>query len=210
MDRSTPESSAFCDETIATTNDLAPGTWAERYLTANGDDVDAYSHLVREVEEDEIDPERFENEIQRLLPAMNIMDGFCGKCRQLLQHWSDVSTTQRTLAHGRSFSSVCEIEAATIAGCNFCTFLHSRLVHTQLLDVFQKIESRLRAFGHDGSTSLTIKAWGEGPLQSHVMWLNLPGKKATVSISRGSFAVRFFSDVTEPLREMMTFRMIIP
>lgn len=203
MDYSAPESSASCDESMVTTNDLAPGTWAERYLAADGDDVDAYSHLVKEVEEDEIDPERFENEIQRLVPAMNIIDGFCGKCRQFLQHWPDISTIQWALANGRSFSSVCEIEVATIAGCKFCAFLHSRLVHRQLLDVFLKIESRLRAFGHDGSTSLTIEAWGEGPLQSHIMWLNLPGKKATICTSRGSSAVKFFSDVTEPLRKTM-------
>ncbi|KAK2737253.1 heterokaryon incompatibility protein [Colletotrichum kahawae] len=198
MDLTTPEPPDSFGETIATINCQVPGTWAERYLAANGDDVGADSDVVQEVEKDEIDHQKIKIEIQRLAHTMNIVDGFCGKCRDLFEHWPDLSVGEWPWTQGRSFSSVCEIEAAASAGCKLCAFIHWRLVHERLLSTFQRIESRLRASGHNGSTSLTLQNWGDGPFQSHIMWLNFPGKEATHCNNPGAQSTKFISDLTEP------------
>ncbi|KAK1585449.1 heterokaryon incompatibility protein-domain-containing protein [Colletotrichum navitas] len=169
--------------------------WAGEYLAAPDDNLGPDSDLVREVECDELNLQHIETRIQQLIPILDIAKGFCSKCRHLLDHWPDLSATDWDYAPGRSFSSVSEIEAATRTGCKFCTFLFSRLLEDGLLDNFRKIESRLVVLGHDATITLSIQNWGQGPAQSQILWLNLPGKEATHCNSEGARAASFESNV---------------
>lgn len=181
--------------------------WAEKYLAADGSSLDANSDLIRDVESDKINHRRLETEVQRLLSIMDVEEGFCAKCRHLLCHWPDLSTTE--WAFSRDFGSVSKIEAAARAGCKFCAFFFSRLGCTKKLDTFRKIEQRLAVLCHNVSTVLLVQPHGPWPLRptdsdrifptdSHRIFLNLPGRKAYLPDYAGGFIIDSISSVEDP------------
>lgn len=175
--------------------------WAEKYLAADGDSLGLDSDLIRDVESDSVNHERLEAEVRRLLSTIEVEEGFCAKCRHLLCHWPDLSTTTRYFSLG--FGSMSEIEAAARAGCKFCAFIISKLAwgYFNHLDTFRKIEQRLAVLCHDVSTVLSIRGSGPqpvGPVGTHSMWLTLPGKRAYPIRFGGGVVLNFVSSVEDP------------
>lgn len=173
--------------------------WAEKYLAADGDSLGLDSDLIRDVESDGVNHERLEAEVRRLLSTIEVEEGFCAKCRYVLCHWQDLSTTLRSFSLG--FGSVSEIEAAARAGCKFCAFIISKLGYTEHLDTFRKIEQRLAVLWHDVSTVLSIRGTGPeavGPVATHIIWLTLPGKRAYPFRFGGGVVLNFVSSVEDP------------
>jgi hypothetical protein len=137
--------------------------WAEKYLAVDGNDLGARSDLVREVQSGEVNHMRTETEIQLLIPSIVVTEGFYEKCPHQLCHWPDLPDASWASAPERSFDTISKVQAAARAGCKFCTFILSRSVQTKLLGTFKKVEWRLSRLGHDGTTSLTIQNWYNGP-----------------------------------------------
>lgn len=173
--------------------------WAAKYLAADGDNLGPDSDLIRDVESDGVNHERLEAEVRRLSSTIEVEEGFCAKCRHLLCHWPDLSTTSTSFSLG--FGSVSEIEAAARTGCQFCAFNFSRLGYFKKLDTFRKIEQRLAVLLHDVSTVLSIQGIGlrpPGPVDSVKMWLTLPGKRAYPLRYGGGIVSNFVSSVDDP------------
>lgn len=172
--------------------------WAEKYLAFRGDNLGTHSDLIRDLDSDQIDNERIETEIEQLIPSVDVVEGFCAKCRHLLNHWPDRPTTGFDSVMARSFNSISEIQAAAQLGCKFCALVFSRLICTRLLDLFRKIEWRLASLGYDGSTSLNIEIWqGRAPADFELR-LSLPGKEATDCVYIGCNSVCLRTDVVSP------------
>lgn len=174
-------------------------SWAEKYFAADGDNLGANCDLIRHVESDKVNHERLETELRRLSSTIDVKEGFCVKCRHLLRHWPDLSTSQSIVSF--DFGSVSELEAAARARCKFCASIFSRLGYTKQLDTFRKIEQRLAVFWHDVSTVLNIQGWGPRPvgqLGTHLIWLTLPGRRAYPSRYASGLAVVFVFCVEDP------------
>jgi hypothetical protein len=133
--------------------------------------------------------------VQQLMLTADVAQGFCGKCRHLLEHWPDLSTGKWAHAVGRSLDTK-EIEAATRKGCKFCAFLRYRLRVTGRLDIFRKLEARLRTLGDSGTASLSIQTWGSG--DTLLLWVNFPGKMASHCNDPG-VNIQFQSHVISPI-----------
>lgn len=168
--------------------------WAEKYLAFRGDNLGTHSDLIRDVDSDQIDNERIQTEIKQLTPSVDIVQGFCGQCRHLLNHWPDRPTTGFDTVMARSFSSMSEIEAAAQLGCKFCALVFSRLICTRLLDLFRRIEWRLASLGYDGTTSLNIENWQGRETADFQLRLRLPGKKAINCVYIGCESVCLRTD----------------
>ncbi|TEA18482.1 hypothetical protein C8034_v009521 [Colletotrichum sidae] len=190
----TEGSAGVSEQDILVTSERQHHRWAERYLATPGNQLGPDSELVREVMPDHINHTQVEAKIQQSMPIIAVVDGFCNKCCHQLDHWPELTTTWQYV-QGRSFSSTCEIEASTRAGCKLCSFLSSRLRATGLLHVFQKIETRLASLGYDATTSMCIQNWGPAGSGSQCIWLNFPGKMTSHCDSPGGEAVQFVSKV---------------
>lgn len=175
--------------------------WAEKYLAADGNSLGPDSDLIRDVEYDGVNHERVEVEVRRLLSTIEVEEGFCARCRHLLCHWPDLSTTQGSFSRG--FGSVSEIEAAAGAGCTFCAFIFSKLGYFKELHTFRKIEQRLAVIRHDVSMVLSISGFGPrpgpvGPAGTHLISLTLPGKRPYPPRYGGGILFNLVSSVEDP------------
>lgn len=155
-------------------------SWHRQYNAT--DSISSADAVVQAVRSDELDSDQIETEVQRLVPAADVAQGICGKCRHLLDHWPTVSTWEAR-ADARAVHTH-EVEAAARAGCRFCAFLMSRLELECLLEIFRKIEVRLRRRG-DGRTASLAIAGHPGSTNMQWLWLNLPGKTATDKLTLG-------------------------
>lgn len=160
--------------------------WHKQYLEADEESISMDSPIIQAVQSDELDYNQIEVEVKTLLANADVLRGFCGKCRRLLDHWPDISTssvgapkedildgvyTLGSAVHTR------EIEASARAGCKFCTFLFSKLRTDSKLDTFRKIERRLNLLGSDETTTLSVFIdWEiQGPAKQ-TLWVNFPRK----------------------------------
>lgn len=197
MDPQTQESPVISGEGVFVRGERE--TWAEKYLAFCGINLAAHSDLVRGVDSDDIDNNRIETEIAQLIPSIEVVKEFCGKCQHLLSHWPDPPTADFDSVVARTFDSTSEVEAAARLRCKFCAFIFWRLIYEQLLDTSRKIEWRLVSLGYDRSTTINIKSWpGSGESAAFEMFLSLPGKTATDCRYLGCDSVWFRSDVVNP------------
>lgn len=173
-------------------------SWHQKYAAIDGNLIQPHSAVVRAVESDMLDYEWIECQVQHLLPKADVVDGFCSKCRHLLDHWPKLagpSSGECTVA--KRFHSY-EVEAAARQGCRFCLFVLSRLEHDSLLDTFRRIEARLRKIGDDGTASLSIQEhWGHAHTEQF-LWPNFPGKTANHVNDVAARAPAFGSHVLLP------------
>lgn len=72
---------------------------------------------------DNLDYDRIETEVQRLVSIANVSRGFCAKCRHLFDHWPLLSgpDSEDVAVVGRLVDTW-EIEAAARARCKCCAF----------------------------------------------------------------------------------------
>ncbi|KAK6063152.1 heterokaryon incompatibility protein [Seiridium cupressi] len=169
--------------------------WYQEYNSAPDDDTTPESDVIRVIEVDVLDHDEIKRRVKHLIPSTSIVNGFCVKCQDLLNHWPDLGRTSWDYAVGRSFTTT-EIEAATRLGCKFCAFLLSRMAVEGLLDPFRRIEARLRRLGNTATASLTIQSWGVAR-NPQLLWFNLPGKAAHHCNSKGALA-KFESHYLSP------------
>ncbi|KAK4147373.1 heterokaryon incompatibility protein-domain-containing protein [Dichotomopilus funicola] len=135
--------------------------------------------------------------VQQLMLTTDVAQGFCGNCRHLLEHWPDLSTKGWARTVGRALDTK-EIEAATRNGCKFCEFMLCRLRETEHLDIFRKLESRLRTLGYSSTASLSIQSvWLNDSL---TLWMNFPGKIASHCNDYGA-RIKIESRVISPIRK---------
>ncbi|KAK7398743.1 hypothetical protein QQX98_011887 [Neonectria punicea] len=201
MDNGARHANARPSDLASTLNLDLVESWERKYSAAESNDLGPESELIRAVESDKLDYEKIENRVQQLVSATEVAQGFCGKCRHLLEHWPDLGTKDWAHAVARPFRTE-EIEAATRAGCKFCAFLLSRLNITELLDTFRKIEARLETVGNGGTASLSIQNWAFIPAASQLLWLNFPGRVADRCNANGARAVKFESHVLSPTSKL--------
>lgn len=175
--------------------------WHKQYLEADAESISMDSPVIQAVQSDELDYNRIEVEVKTLLANADVLRGFCGKCRRLLDHWPDRSsagTPEEDVLDGiytlGSAVHTREIEASARAGCKFCTFLFSKLRTNSELDTFRKIERRLNLLGSDETTTLSVSIdWEiEGPAHQ-TLWLNFPRKVAPNSHSKSAKTCRSVS-----------------
>lgn len=182
--------------------------WHKQYLEADGESISMDSPVIQVVQSDELDYNRIEVEVKALLANADVLCGFCGNCRRLLDHWPDIGSfeapedildgiyTLGSAVHTR------EIEASARAGCKFCTFLFSKLRTNSELDTFRKIEGRLNLLGSDETTTLSVYiAWAiQGPARQTI-WLNFPQKMAPKPHSESANTCRTMSERILPTCE---------
>lgn len=157
--------------------------WHRQYATVLVEDMHKEHAVIRALRSDKLDYDQIEMQVQLLLSSADVAQGFCGKCRHLLNHWPVLwgPNNENMIAVGRPVHTQ-EIEAAAKAGCRCCAFLLSRLKVESLLDRFRKIEIRLRDLGDNGTASLSIRNIGDGQYFQD-LWLNFPGKKPNPNIA---------------------------
>lgn len=173
-------------------------SWHQEYAAINGNLIHPNSPVIRAVESDVLDYEWIECQVQNLLSKADVVDGFCSKCRHLLDHWPKLAGPDAgECAAGKRFHSY-EVEAAARRGCRFCLFLLTRLEHESLLDTFRKIEARLRKIGGDGTASLSIQEFWGNSHTVQFLWPNFPGKTANHVNEVAARALAFESYVLLP------------
>ncbi|VUC37104.1 unnamed protein product [Clonostachys rosea] len=144
-------------------------------------------------ESDEIDIDLIESRVQQLMADCDVSKGFCSRCRYLLNHWPDLdSRTDWEYAVGQTYSTE-EIEASSRSGCNMCSFLWSRLLLSNRLYNFRRVEARLAALDRPNRCSLSIQNWGKSS-KSQLIWLNLPGVQDTHCNNTSANVVQFQSN----------------
>lgn len=166
--------------------DVDPLTsWHKQYLETDAETISVHNPVIQAIQSDELDYDQIEVEVGRLVANADVLRGFCGKCRRMLDHWPGMGVkaleqgifegvfTLGTAVHTR------EIEASARAGCKFCTFLFSRLRTSSKLDTFRKIERRLNLLGSDETTTLSVFVdWDNDDPAKQPLWLNYPQKMA--------------------------------
>lgn len=158
--------------------------WYRQYLGTSAMAIWKHNPVIQALQSDELDHNQIELEVQRLSWNADVLRGFCGKCRRLLDHWPNASEEAlgdqkaRTFALGSAVHTR-EIEAAARAGCKFCMFLFSRLRQNSELDLFRKVERRLNLLGKVETTTLSIEVRSDRDYQ--ILWLNYPQKMAPES-----------------------------
>lgn len=185
--------------------------WHQQYTAEDGDLISIDCAAIQALQSDTLDYKEIELQVQRLVSTADVVQGFCGKCRYLLDHWPNLeweSQDRDSCAVGRPVITH-EIEAAARVGCKFCAFLLSRLKYCSLLDVFRKIEARLRNFGDNGTASLSIQDFWGLPYTYQFLWLNLPGKIACRVNSPGAEIVQFEARILSPTGELCAVRSMI-
>ncbi|KAM0809248.1 putative Heterokaryon incompatibility protein-domain-containing protein [Seiridium cardinale] len=171
--------------------------WHQVYSDATSDFLDANSHLVLAVESDDLDLGQIETAVQQLISTAEVVRGLCAKCRHLLDHWPDLATGVWATAVGRPCHTH-EVEAATRAGCRFCSFLLYRLRAAELFDTFRKIENRLRILKDPKTASLSVSNWGVVGSFSQLLWWNFPAKVTKHGNSPAAYQTIFESHVLSP------------
>lgn len=162
--------------------------WYQQYNAQDGDRLKPENAIIRAVKSDVLDHEQIEDEVQQLITETCVADGFCTKCRHLLDNWPiPMYPDVRECAVGRHFHTN-ELEAAARLGCRFCALMLSLLRHDHLLDPFRKIELRLRDVGDSAAASLSIAEPEElAPYNWQVLWFNFPGKIASNASEKALF-----------------------
>lgn len=174
-------------------------TWYQDYTAQDGNTIHRRSAVVQAVKSDVLDYEEIEAQVQQLMPMARVIDGFCAKCQHVLDHWP--MFPMGTTGVGAVIKQFCtnEVEAAARQGCMFCALLLSGMEDRNVLDMFRKIEVRLRDVGDSGTVSLsTVER-----VNSHVLWINFPGKKALKFLKPATQGVCFHSDVLPPSGELV-------
>ncbi|KAH8197000.1 hypothetical protein TruAng_008820 [Truncatella angustata] len=148
--------------------------WYQEYTSLDSRMTTPESDVIIAVHADDLDHDQIECQVQHLVSTTHVDNGFCTKCQDLLDHWPDLGKKEWDHGIGRPVNTF-EVEAATRLGCKFCAYLLSRLTKEGLIDVFRKIETRLRLLSSNECASLSIQNWGNtrNPL---LLWLNWPGK----------------------------------
>lgn len=155
--------------------------WYEEYSTMDGNDLSQDAAILQELETDKLDSESIEKRIRESAREIHTTtEGFCPPCQKLFANWPELVQAgeepnwQHTV--GRTCHTI-ELEAATRGGCRFCAFLMQRLRDTELLVTFRKIEARIDHLNETGTSSLSIKVWGQREKRGMLLlWLNLPGR----------------------------------
>lgn len=172
-----------------------------QYLETDAGSVREDSPVIQALES-ELDYDEIEVDIQRLVGSSDVLRGFCGKCRWMLDRWPDTSE-EHLLDNGfkvftlGSAVHTREIEAAARAGCKFCTFLFSKLREFSDLDTFRRIERRLRPLGSDLTATVSIQMIKNDPKQ--LLWLNYPQKMAPASHWVGAQICSTLSERVSPI-----------
>lgn len=167
-------------------------TWHAAYLDAGAATIEK-SRAVNALRNDELDHDDIETQIQSRIRTTLVSAGFCGQCQNLLEHWPILPDGQGSNSVVRHFDSI-GIEAAARKKCKLCMFLLTLLKAQKRLELFRKIEARLKVVGDASTASLTIQNFS-GNLGTHNININFPGKKANASLS---FQNRVQSHVIPP------------
>lgn len=76
----------------------------------------------------------------------------------------------------------------------------------RLLDACRVVRARLQKLEVPQRTSLAVQNWGTQPVNNQLLWVNLPGKRATHCNDPMAHLTNFPSDVVSPLSEQsLTF-----
>lgn len=181
--------------------------WHKQYLEADAESISMDSPVIQAVQSDELDYNRIEDEVKTLLANSDVLRGFCGNCRRLLDHWPDISVKASEQKADGIFTlgsavNTREIEASARAGCKFCTFLFSKLRTNSELDTFRKIEGRLNLLGSDETTTLSVYiAWAIEGTARQTIWLNFPQKMAPKRHCESANTCRTMSERIRPTCE---------
>lgn len=175
-------------------------SWHQCYIAMEGNNLPVDCGVIQALTSDKLDYAAIELQVQQLLSAVDVVQGFCGACRRLLDRWPNLYHESIGIsAYGRPVRTI-EVEAAARAGCNFCGFMLSRLVRKSLLDTFRRIEIRLHNIGDKGTASLSMQNWGLEFPKTQLLWLNFPQKTANHFYEVGE-APQFISHIVSPTSE---------
>jgi hypothetical protein len=135
----------------ATRHDLAElRQWYEEYLVA----VVPWplSHaVVKALDQDIVDSEQMEQQIQQNASSLPDFEYFCGVCRTALNNWPKLITGENDERWDAiRISDTISLEAAARRGCRFCCFTLQILIEEGLLQLFRRIEERLKVLGECG------------------------------------------------------------
>lgn len=150
--------------------------WHGEYTAQDGDSPSFTSDAIRAVESDVLDFGQIEGQVRQLMPTAGVVDGFCAKCKHLLDHWPTLTSSCHRDRPVLRCIRTCEVEAAARLRCGFCAFLLSRLKRKSLLDTFRKIEARLCDIGDAGGALLSIQSYSGLAYIDQLLWLDFPGK----------------------------------
>ena len=164
--------------------------WHKHYLEVKDEKTLVNSPVIKALQSDELDYHRIELEVEQLVANADVLLGFCGRCRWVLDHWPDIKDEDKALVDdvdckiftlGSAFHTR-DIEASARAGCKFCLFLFSNLKANSELDTFRKIERRLHLLGSDETSTLMLTIDLNSSQQN--VRLNYPQKMALGNKSR--------------------------
>ncbi|KAK8877645.1 HET-domain-containing protein [Apiospora arundinis] len=210
MDCSAPEPPVQQEEPVSDTALTAEElqSWYEYYRIVGTRPLYAMDQVRLSVEADKLNHQRIELRIRRLASSLSVVQEFCARCQDLLDHWphfepglSDVDVYGRTV-------DTLKMEAASRLGCKLCTFLLWRLRAEGALDVYRKAEGRLQALKMDFTSSLFVND------HSELVYLNLPGFGRIMTIRssmRFTYAARTNFHIMDPsanFREMKSLDMV--
>ncbi|KAK7212327.1 hypothetical protein V2G26_019505 [Clonostachys chloroleuca] len=151
---------------------VSPMSWANKYPWAD------FFEAAISFESDEVDTDAIETRVQQLMQSCDVSKGYCSRCGYLLSHWPALASgSEWEYSVGQTYTTE-GIEASSRCGCKMCAFLWSRLLISDHLHRFRRIEARLAALGRPGRCSLSIQNWGKST-SAQFIWLNLPGGEAT-------------------------------
>lgn len=93
-------------------------SWYWQYNAA-----DAHIHIghavVQSLQSNELDYDQIENEVQRLVSTTRVIEGFCGKCHHLLDHWPSNPPIFPTCIVARAFHTLDDRKASLAISYHF-------------------------------------------------------------------------------------------
>ena len=134
-----------------------------------------------------LDNREVEEEIQALMPNINVHQDYCVKCQGLLDTW--LETIRNVLVQERSqwyqrphFSSVLEFDASQRNGCQLCMLFAQCIIRRGCtLEIFHKIQRRLKCLGKASEISVTIE-YDDDDCKCYRLNLTWPGHDSPTNL----------------------------
>jgi hypothetical protein len=124
--------------------------WYEEYLVAVVPWPPSHA-VLKALDQDIVDSEQMEQQIQQNASSLPDFEYFCGVCRTALNNWPKPSTGEGDDRWDDiRISDSISLEAAARRGCRFCCFTLQILIDEGLLQLFRRIEGRLKVLGEYG------------------------------------------------------------
>lgn len=156
--------------------------WYDDYRKDCYDDSRGYTLPVYD---ELLDEKEIEEEIYALMPNIKVSHNYCIHCRDLLDSWPE--TLRNLSGHGSlryqraHYSNVLEFAASSRKSCYLCMlFTQCVITRGYTLEMFHKIERRLKCLGKASAISVSIE---QDEHEYYCMRLTWPGHDSHYNIS---------------------------